>query len=251
MSDQPLIKVEAPPVPALPDPGQMLKAFIERGITAENVSAATKLMELYEHVQDRDAAREFAAAFVELQKEIPKVQATVPVPAKDGSTKYKYAPFEHIDAQLRPLALKFGFTYTFAEGADKPGKICTTCIITHTAGHTRRNDYTVRVGSGPYGASESQADSAAHTTSKRGALCDAFSIVVAHLEEMDANLEGGTITAEQAGYLKKWVADLKANEVAFLKFAGAATYEAIPAGKLQILEDFLAKKERLKKVGAK
>ena len=43
----------------------------------------------------------------------------------------------------------------------------------------------------------------------------------------DARAEGNAITAEQAATLRKMVADSRADEQAFLRFAGAKSYEEI------------------------
>ena len=136
--------------PEEPSVGQMLSAVIEKGVTGESVEAVTKLVELYEHMQDLNAEKDFAEAFIRLQQEIPKIKATKTVPNKDGSTRYTFAPLEDIDRQLRGLALQHGFSYSFSEGtSDQPGRITKVCVIQHKRGHKRSHPYTVRIGHGP------------------------------------------------------------------------------------------------------
>src|SRR6185295_8599860 len=114
--------------------------------------------------------------------------------------------------------------------------------LQHVDGHHHTNKFAVRIGSGPPKATETQADGAASTYAKRGALCDALNIVVEH--DDDARAEGGTITADQAKDLKKRVLATGSDEKFFLQFAGAATYEAIPAAKLGLLDAQLRRKEK-------
>lgn len=245
--NQSLQKTEAGPLQvAKPEPsiGEMLVGVLQKGVTSENVAAVGELTKLYERMQDRQAKKEFATAFVELQIEIPKIVANKPVPGKGNTIKYKFAPLEEIDAQLRPIALKHGFTYAFSESdAQQQGRITKVCTVTHVGGHSRSNPYTVRIGSGPPGSTESQADGSAHSYAKRGALCDAFNIVVLH-QDTDGRAEGGSITAEQAQDLRRRVQETGSDEAGFLKFANSSTFEGIAAGRYGMLDLNLRKKER-------
>lgn len=220
----------------------MIQSVIERGVTSENVSALRELVALKRDMDKDKAAKEFAAEFIALQQELPKVKATKTIPDKHGNIRSSFAPFEEIDAQLRPLALKYGFTYSFSEGAFQQGKITKVCVVLHRGGHERSNPYSVRIGAGPPGCSESQADGSAHSYAKRGALCDAFNIVVTGIDN-DARLEGASVTPDQAFELERRVGETNSNREAFLKFAGAKTYAEISAVKYDMLDQFLAKKE--------
>jgi hypothetical protein len=220
----------------------MLQAVIERGITGENVAAMEKLVGLYERMEDQRAEREFAQAFVALQSEMPKVQATRPVPNKDGTQRYKFAPFEDIMAQVGPMLQKHGFTVCFSSKFEND-RIIASCTLQHVGGHKRTNDFAVRVGSGPPGATVSQADGAASTYSKRFALCDSLNIVISHLDN-DARLEGGTITKDQADELERRVNETNSDKKIFLQLAGATLFSEIPAAKYDLLDEMLTRKER-------
>lgn len=229
-----------------PTPADMMQAMIDKGVTAENVAAFKELVILSEHMEDRKSERNFAAAFAALQAEIETIQATTIIPSKDGSMRSSFAPFEEIDKQVRPLCLKHGFTYSFSEGAFQQAKITKICRLQHADGHSRENPYSVRIGSGPPGASESQADGSAHSYAKRGALCDALNIVV-HGIDNDARMEGAAVTPDQAFELERRVKESNSNVTAFLKFAGAKLFAEIPAAKYAILDSFLRKKEQIGK----
>ena len=72
-------------------------------------------------------------------------------------------------------------------------------------------------------------------------MCCALNISVDHTP--DARREGEPITAEQAVTLRKMVKDSRADEVAFLRFAGAKTYEEI--GSRRYAEVFAALEKKM------
>jgi hypothetical protein len=146
--------------------------------------------------------------------------------------------------QVAPLLQKHGFTVTFSTDF-KEGRIIKTCTLQHVGGHSRSNQFAVRIGSGPPRASEAQADGAASTYAKRFALCDALNIVID--KDTDAKVEGAPITKEQAAELEHRVQMTNSNREAFLKFAGANSFSEIASAKYEILDGFLAKKERVGK----
>lgn len=226
-----------------PNVAQILAAFIEKGVTSENVNAVKELVALYEHVEEKNAEKAFAAAFVNLQSEMRGVKATKPVPNNDGTVRYKFAPFEEIMEEVGPRLKAHGFTVTFSTDFAE-GRLIMSCIMQHTGGHSRTNKFAVRVGKGPPGSSEAQGDGAANTYAKRFALCNALNILIERDTDGDPRAEGGPITAAQAADLKRRVAATGSDEARFLKYAGASTYETIPSGKYTVLDDLLAKRER-------
>lgn len=228
-----------------PTVAEMFQAVIEKGVTSENVSAVKEMAQLLREERVFDAEKQFATAFVELQKEMPKVQATEVINGKDGKMRSSFAPFEVIDSQARPICIAHGFTYTFSEAPSQPGKVTKVCILQHIGGHKREVPYSVRIGSGPPGCSESQSDGSAHSYAKRGALCDALNIVVKGIDrDADPRDEGGFITPEQAKSLQKRVMDTGSDAKAFLKFAQAETFEQIHANRYAELDSNLRRKEK-------
>lgn len=229
--------------PPEPSVALMLQAIIEKGVTPENMTVMEAMVGLYERMQAKEAEREFNTAFLELKKEMPKIAATKPVPNNDGTTRYKYAPLDEIDEILQPLALRHGFTYTFAEGDKSDAtKIEKVCTVYHTGGHKRSNSFACRK-SAPPKSNDSQADGNTHSYAKRGALCDAFGIVVDR--DDDARQTGATIGPIRGAALQVRVLACGANEKAFLKFAGATgdDYGSIPEDRLEPAEEMLRRKE--------
>jgi len=233
--------------PAIAD---MMKDVIRGGVTKENVEAMTQLVKLYEHMQDRDREAEFAQAFNALQCEMKGVKAMRAVPNNDGTTRYKFAPYEEIMAQVKPLLEKHHFTVSFSTEFGE-GRLFKLCTLQHSSGHSKTTRFGVLIGSGPPKATPTQADGAASTYAKRFALCDALNIIIE--TDHDANVEGSAISPEKAKELRERLKNVHGTEDAFLAFAKAASFEEIASAKLEMLEDFLAKKERIymQKLGAK
>lgn len=222
---------------------EMIQAALAQGITSESVATVRELISLRREMDADEAKRAFVADFIALQAEIPSIQATKAVPDKHGNIKYHYAPFEDIDRQASPLCAKFGFVYTFTEGPFQQGRITKICNLMHKGGHERSNPYSVRIGSGPPGATENQADGSAHTYAKRGALRDALNIVT-HDVDSDPRMEGGPVTKEQAEELARRVSETDSDRAAFLRVAGAKSFAEISAIKYAMLDELLARKER-------
>jgi hypothetical protein len=222
--------------------GEMMRDAVRGG------QPIKELAEVFIKMQDRDAERQFNTAFVELQREIPKVKAVKSVPNNDGTPRYSFAPFEEIDDQARPVCLRHGFTYTFGEGQDTPGKVVKLCTLAHVGGHSRTNSYSVRIGKGPPGCTESQQDGAAHSYAKRGALCDCLNIRVDKALDHNPRDEGKPVTADQAAELERRVHEINGDIERFLKFAGADMsarnrFATIPANRYAECDAMLRRKE--------
>lgn len=185
------------PVPNVAD---MLQAVIKGGVSNENVAALEKLVGLYERMQDRDAEKLFSRAFSDLQGDIPRIKAVHIVPDKNGNQKFKVAKFEEMMEQLAPLLLQHKFTLGFKQSYEKdlPLRITVTCILQHTpSGHKTETPFTARVGSGPPGCSEFQADGAASSYCKMRALCQALNILIDRADE-DPRALGKPVTEQEA-----------------------------------------------------
>jgi hypothetical protein len=194
---QPMPKGSDVPDIVRPQPtvADMLQAVIEKGVTAENVAAVGEIVKLYERMEDKKAEREFTAAFVKLQADMRGIKGTKPVKNKDGTVRYKYAPFEEIMEVVSPKLEAHGFTVTFSTEFDEK-RLVKSCTLSHAAGHSKTNKFAVRIGSGPPASSESQADGAASTYAKRFALCDALNIQIDR--DTDARSEGAPTRLKQS-----------------------------------------------------
>lgn len=225
---------------------QILRAAVQRGVTTENVAVIERLTDLYERLQAKDAEKRFAAAFVALQADMPNIQATKAVPNRDNTVRYRFAPYEEIMAQVKPLLQKHGFTVTFSTDFDDK-RVIQSCTLQHIDGHSRTNKFAARIGNGPPGSSEAQGDGAASTYAKRFALCNALNITVETDTDgrgTDARAEGEAISEDKVQYLREQVRETHSDEAKFLQFAGVKTYEEITDAIYPILVKSLANKSR-------
>lgn len=204
----------------------MMQAIIAKGITGDNVTALERLATLHERMQEKEAERAFARAFVGLQKDLPVIVASTEIPKRG-----KYERFEDVMAQIQPHLTEHGFTVTFSQTFNGE-RITETCRLTHTGGHFKENCFTVRTGPAD---SATQSDCKASTTAKRNALLNALNIVIRQDmlqdEEADARLEGEPVTREQADRLRQMCAQVGASVPKFLAYAGAQSFEDIRAAR--------------------
>lgn len=225
----------ARPQPTVAD---MLQAVIEKGVTQENVAAVGEIVKLYERMEDKKAEKAFATAFVALQAEMPTIVAKSVIPNRG-----RYEKFEDVMETIGPLLQKHGLSVSFSNDA-KDNRITETCHLMHIEGHSRSNEFSVRVGRAD---SETQADCKAATTAKRNALLNALNIVIRQdvlQDETDARNEGGPISEDQAFELERRVKETNSDVAAFLRVAGAAHFAAISSAKYEMLDGMLTRKEK-------
>lgn len=217
--------------------GEMMKAVIDKGVTADNAVALEKLAALYERMQERSAERDFTIAFNALQSKLPTIVAKTVI-----QNRGKYEKFEDVMNVVSPLLKEFGFTVSFSMDF-KDNRIIETCTLKHIGGHSQANSFAVRSGKAD---SDTQADCKAATTAKRNALCNALNIVIRQdilNDEHDPRIEGGCISKERAFELERRVGETNSDKSRFLKLAGSETFAGIAAAKYDILDQFLAQKE--------
>lgn len=231
------------PAPLAPsNPMQLMQSVIAGGITPQNVEVFGKLLEYQRDMEARDAEKQFNAAFVALQFELPQIKKTCSVVSK-GVFMYAYAPFIDIMDQLLPLLKKHGFAVSFSQDfADN--RIISTCTLRHIGGHAQSNKFSVRAGKGPPNSSEAQGDASNSTLAKRHALSNALNLVTDDMDD-DARNEGdgATITADQAHDFQQRLEYCHGDKAGFLRMAGAASYISILAKDYDRLNAALRKKE--------
>lgn len=222
-----------------PSVAMMLAGIVEKGITEANVSAMSQLIALKERMDNKQAERDFSAAFVALQQEMPVIVAQSVIPNRG-----KYERFEDLMKVVQPLLTKHGFALSFSNDI-KEGRVVETCHLMHVGGHSKDTSFAVKVGKAD---TESQADCKAATTSKRRALLDALNIVVRQdclIEEgeNDAETEGRFISPKDAANLRDRVEACGADKKKFLEYAEAKSFEEIYESRMPSLIATLVRRE--------
>jgi hypothetical protein len=138
---------------ATPDttPLTLLKMAVEGGADIEKL---TKLMELQERWENRQAQKAYVVALSRFQSIVPSIRKrkNVKFDTKDGSgtVDYNYAPLGDIDEQIKIPMFECGLSkdWTFSEtkeGRDTSGRdivlITATCHITHVNGFSKENSF--------------------------------------------------------------------------------------------------------------
>lgn len=124
-----------PPAPeSEPELAGSLVNFLARAVRDPSIDVAKleALIRLQREVLADDARRRFAVAMNAAQAEMMPVLRD----ATNSSTGSKYARLETVDAALKPIYARHGFTLEFdSEPVD--GGVRILCEVSHAAGHTK------------------------------------------------------------------------------------------------------------------
>jgi hypothetical protein len=242
MKDQQLALSETPSGPPAinPSTGSLIAAVIQAGVTSANVDVIERLVALREREDTKNAERDFNAAFVALQKEMPVIVASSEIPNRG-----RYERFEDVMRVVGPLLQQNGFAVSFEQSADDK-RITVKCHLRHIAGHSSVTPFSVRLGG--RADSETQADCKASTTAKRNSLLQALNIVIRQdiyqSDEADATIVGGPITESQAADLQALCEETASDKTKFLAFAGAKTFGEISSSRYSELAELLNRKRK-------
>jgi hypothetical protein len=136
---------------------------------------------------DRDAEIEFNEAMNAVQNELGRIAPNLTNP----QTRSKYASYDKLDRELRPVYTRNGFSLSFSEeDSPKPDHIRIICYVSHKGGHTRmyRKDMPV-VTTGIKGnemMTPTHATCAADSYAKRYLVKDIFNIAIGE-DDTDGN----------------------------------------------------------------
>lgn len=217
-----------PPMPAAVTAGALLQAAVAANLGVEGVKA---LAEIWEREQTRQAEIAFNRAFARVQSELPKIVPTGRVADKNDSkkTRYWFAEFDNILDIVQPILTANGFALAF-DTVRGPESITAKCTLMHADGHSRTNQFTVRVGSGPLGTNEAQADGSARSFAKRYALADALNLNIERGGDNDgaSAVRRGTITADQAADLRALVQEVGRTEAGLCAIYGVGNLDSLP-----------------------
>lgn len=241
------------PLAVIPEgPGALLSNLMQLArdpnIRPEVVGA---FIGMQERLEDRQAEREFNAAFVRLQPRLPRIK-------KDGTLEYpvnknnpdgpkrqisKYAKWETIDEVIRPLMTEEGFAlaFTTAPRQGDGGGLTVIAILRHEGGHKTETPMPVPLDTSG-GKNNLQGYGSTLSYGKRYAATAALNLITEG--EDDDGLRGGMrfVTEEQADELRALLKSAGRQEGAFLDrlFSGAVrSVEEIEAGAFVVVKNTL------------
>lgn len=189
-----------------------------------NVEKMAALLAMHRELAAEKARSTYFAAMNAAQAEIQPVVKTV----ENIQTKSFYAKLEHVDAAIRPIYLRHGFSLSYDTVAPlAPGNIRISCLCAHVDGHAERYGREAPADTlGPKGSAVKtilHGGASTETFLKRYLECGIFNVVLKGMD--DDGVLGGSqpITEEQVKTIADLIAWTNSNLDKFLAFMGAAT----------------------------
>lgn len=155
-----------------------------------DIDKMERLWAMYERLKNRASEEAFNAAMNKAQSEMGRVAAD----ATNPQTRSLYATYGKLDAMVRPVYTRNGFSVSFDEGEGAPeGHLRMLAYVSHSAGHTRTYKADIpNDGKGAKGGdvmTKTHATGAGKSYGKRYMLKDIFNIAIGE-EDNDGNGDG-------------------------------------------------------------
>jgi ERF superfamily protein len=201
----PLVASSAAQLPAAPEPAPMsMMNFIAEALSNPAISESKLevLLRLQREVRDDEAREEFTEALRQAQAEMPRVKKNgtidLGVDKSNGRPRgsIPFAKYEDVDAVVRPIAEKYGFSWTFSateRGRDGGGALCTMTLS--RGRHSREISIPLPLDAGP-GRNNLQAMGSTMSYCYRYLTEMAFRIVREGAD--DDGVRGGTVYLSEA-----------------------------------------------------
>ena len=127
-------------LPAEQQPVSLIQLALEKGY---DIDKFKQLFDMQERWETRQAEKAFLQSMSNFQRTCPKIIKTKEVnyPVQGGGNiKYKYAPLGEITEQIKETLHSNGLSYRF-EFSEKANNIVCTCIVSHSAGHSKSTSF--------------------------------------------------------------------------------------------------------------
>ena len=240
---QELIETPAPQLPATA--GQQADAMIQiiREVVMapdanQKVDALRAMLDMQRQLVKDQAERAFNEGMAAMASEMPrikksgKVEYLVDKNKKDGPKEeaFKFARYEDIDAAVRPIMVKHGFSisYSTKPRTSEGGGLVVVGTLSHVQGHFRESEIAVALDNSG-GKNNIQGMGSSSSYGKRYVLCNLLNIITEGQDD-DGNA-AEFITTEQAVEIDLKIVESGADKARFLKWIKAADVQSIPMTK--------------------
>lgn len=198
------------------------------------VEALTKLVELQERVEDRQATRAFFDAFAQFQAKCPQVERSQRAEFKSkggGNVRYDFAPLEEVDRTVKPVLSPLGFSYSW-DCETVEGHVEAACKLRHAHGHCETARFRAPI-EGTQLMSGPQKTAAALSFAKRQSLLQVLGIATAEADNDAPRVDQmSTVTEEQVANLRALADEIPTyDESKFLAWLGVESIEDLPASR--------------------
>ena len=128
---------------ALQVQGPTILEVIERAASDPGVDVGKMkaLLDMHEHVLERNAESAFNAAFAEMQSEMPEIDEAGQIKVGE-QVRSKYALFEDINKVVKPILQKHGFAVMFKTPKGESG-VTVEGVLMHREGHRESTSMTL------------------------------------------------------------------------------------------------------------
>lgn len=183
-----------------------------------DIAKIQALMNMQEHILNRNAKQAYAADFIRMKPKLPKVART----KRNEQTKSNYAPLEDINLIVDPILEEFGFATSTKVVGQTPEGVTVRAELWHSGGHMESTDIFVPLDNkGPQGTVNKTGPHATASSvmyGRRIAICALLNISTGN--DTDGNLPQGEITTEQAVEIDVLIGKVGADKPKFLSFMG-------------------------------
>jgi hypothetical protein len=211
-------------------PANAMISMIERVAMDPNVDGAKLdlLLQNLERQISRQAKAEYSSAKIAALTEMP------PIPKSGrGHNKKPYATLKDIVDTTRPVLARHSLSLGWNAGMDG-NRIIVTAKLTHANGYEEETDGMPLPFDTGGSKNEVQSVGSSQTYGQRYTAQALLGLSLGDDVEDDGNQGGAreTVSVEQYIKLRDTIAEIGANEAAFLKYYRAASLETFPADKL-------------------
>jgi hypothetical protein len=240
-------------------PTPSIESILHHAVTS-GASADTmkEIVALCRSVRADKAKEAFSRAKSEFKATCPPIPRRTPnaqfkKTLRDGTQVPRlYASLEDIASTIdRPLAA-CGLSYRWGDSELVDGKIRLACIVAHLDGHEESASVLMDTTSAPGSAGPQQKSAIIETYAMRYSLIKVLGLTTAD-EDADGNTpdnSGETITQDEADEISILLAEANSDKVRFLKWAGVASINDIPAKRYAEVVRAIKASKAAKKGGA-
>ncbi len=224
----------------------LLSAIVELASNpALDIAKFEAMVQMQERMERRQAEIKYNEAMNAAQAEIQPVART----AENTQTRSFYAKLEDVDAAIRPIYLRHGFSLSF--GTVEPlvaGNIRVECICAHSAGHSQRFHREAPADTlGPKGSPVKtvlHGGGSTETFLKRYLTCGVFNVVFKNQDDDGVRAGNVLISDESVKRLNDLLMETKSDLTGFLRFMGVDGLPDITIGNYPTAVNALLEKRR-------
>lgn len=217
-----LVPVEDQGEVAVQSQSAAIMSLIERAARDQTVDIdkMERLFEMHERMKARQAIEDYHTAFAEMQKELPEITKQGETRDKEQNLMYRYAKWEDINRDIKPILTKYGFGLSFRIEQNEAG-LSVTAILSR-GGHTEQTSLLQSLDMGGAKMNANQTRGAAVSYGKRYTSSALLNLVSYDENDTDGNthLSGDTLTGHQVKAIRDKLETLGRGEDMFLQWAG-------------------------------